>query len=182
MATEQEDTMTRLLVTSALVGSLFAGGAWAQDATAPDQAPDAAAVADDAAPELIRRNQDDSELRVDWISGSTVTSPMGETIGQVEDLIMDQESNEITAAIIAVGGFLGFGAKQIAVEWQELQVDHDAEEITLDLTREEAEEAPAYAFRDRERPPAPAAPATDTGTGTGMGGQTGGGMATPPPQ
>lgn len=169
--------MKRLLTTGAVVAPLLIANAWAQEGTAP--APDAQAGAEAAAPEVIRRTQDASELRVEWISGTTVTSPQGETIGNVEDLIMDEESSEITAAIITVGGFLGFGAKQIAVDWQELQIDYDAREITLDLTREEAEEAPAYAFRDRERLPAPA---PEPGTGGGMGGQTGGGLATPPPQ
>jgi len=172
--------MRRLVTTSTLVGLLLVGGAWAQEEGTPALPADDQAGEESATPAAIRRTQDASELRVEWISGSTVTTPQGETIGSVEDLIMDEESSEITAAVIAIGGFLGFGAKQIAVDWQELQIDYDAREITLDLDREEAEAAPAYTFRDRERPPQPAAPAT--GSGTGMGGQTGGGTQTPPPQ
>lgn len=122
--------------------------------------------------EPIVREQAPNELRVDWITGTTVTSPDGETIGNVNDLIIDGETGEMTAAILSVGGFLGIGAKQIAVNWSELQIDYDANEISMNLTREQADAAPEYVFRDREQPPAPM-PA-DTGGGT-MGGGTGGG-------
>lgn len=117
-------------------------------------------------PDSIVREQGPNELRVDWITGTTVQSPQQESIGSIEDVILDEDSGQLSAAILSVGGFLGFGAKQIAVDWEELQIDYDAREITLDITRAEAEAAPDYEFRDRETLPAPA-PATGTGTGTG---------------
>ena len=126
---------------------------------------------DEPAGEAIMREQAANELRVDWITGTTVTSPDGETIGNVNDLILDGETGELTAAILSVGGFLGIGAKQIAVNWSELQIDYDANEISMNLTREEAEAAPEYVFRDQEQPPAPvpADPAAGVGTGGAMG-------------
>ena len=70
-----------------------------------------------AAQDELRRNQQPQELRVDWIVGTTVTDPQGETIGTVDDLLLDEDDGSVSAAIVSVGGFLGFGAKQIAVEW-----------------------------------------------------------------
>ncbi|NNU80210.1 PRC-barrel domain-containing protein [Halovulum dunhuangense] len=147
--------MKRLTLTTALALPLIAAPILAQDA--------------------IVENMDPVELRGDWIIGSTVTSPQEETIGSIVDVVFDQEEGRINAAIVSVGGFLGFGAKQIAVDWQELQIDYDGNDVTLDLTREEAELAPEYAFRDRQSAPAPE-PMMDGGTtGTGgMGGGTGG--------
>ncbi|MGR3584658.1 MAG: PRC-barrel domain-containing protein, partial [Pseudooceanicola nanhaiensis] len=94
-----------------------------------------------------------------------------ETIGDVNDVIFDGETGELTAAILSVGGFLGIGSKQIAVDWDQITIDNDANTLTSNLTREEAEAAPEYAFRDQEQPPAPA-----MDTGTGMGTSTGTGM------
>jgi len=127
------------------------------------------------AQEAIVAEQGSSDLRGDWVLGSRINSTEGEAVGSIEDLIIDQDEGNITAAIISVGGFLGFGAKQIAVEWSELQINWDANEIEIELTREEAEAAPEYEYRTREYEPAPA---TDTGTGTGTGMGTGTGTGT----
>ena len=126
-----------------------------------------------SADDMIVEEQGGSELRVDWVLGSRVYSLSGERIGSIEDLILAEDDGNVNAAIVSVGGFLGIGAKSIALDWSELQIDYDANVIELDLTREEAEEAEAYAFRDRESEPVP-----DMGTGTG--GTTGGtgGMGT----
>lgn len=105
--------------------------------------------------DTIVQQQAPNELRVDWITGTTVRSLQDESIGSIGDLIIDQDTNEITAAILSVGGFLGIGAKQIAVRFDELVIDFDAREIQLDMTREQADEAPEYVFRERTDLPAP---------------------------
>ena len=136
----------------------------------------ACAIASPAlAQDAIRQNQVPEELRADWIVGTTVMTPEGETIGTINDVLLDQEDGAVTAAIVSVGGFLGFGAKQIAVKWDDLQQEYDASEIVLDISREDAEAAPEFNFRDQELPPPPPPPAAE-GTG-GLGGG-----AAPPPQ
>jgi len=131
----------------------------AADAAA-DAAMEADAAADEAAavapdPDKVVQEQAANELRLDWVTGATVTSPDGETIGKVSDLIMDRDSGQMVAAVIGVGGFLGIGEKKIAVPWARLTVDYDANQITSDLSRAEADAAPEYVFREREAMPAP---------------------------
>jgi len=153
--------MFRYALAAALVAPLALSHATAQDAS-----------------DVIVEDQAGSEVRGDWVLGARVTSPEGESIGSIEDLILDQQDGSVNAAVVSVGGFLGFGGKQIAVDWSELDINYDGNEITLDITRDEAEQAPEYSFRDRESPPAPE-PATGTGgTGTGTGGTGGTGMGT----
>jgi len=118
------------------------------------------------AQEAVRQNQEPQELRADWIVGTTLRTPAGETIGTIDDLLLDREDGSVTAAIVSVGGFLGFGAKQIAVKWQDLEEEYDGSEIVLALTREEAEAAPEFDFRDQALPPPPPAPEPDAGLGT----------------
>ncbi len=106
-------------------------------------------------PRAVVSRQQSEELRGNWLVGTRIQSAEGETIGPIEDLIIDQQSGNVTAAVVSVGGFLGFGAKRIAVDWKELQIDYDGNIIEVDLTREQAGEAMEYAFRERQNPPPP---------------------------
>lgn len=126
---------------------------------ATEAAADAGAVVSD--PDKVVREQAINELRLDWVTGASVTAPDGETIGKVSDLILDRDSGQMVAAVIGVGGFLGIGEKKIAVPWERLTIDFDAYQISSDLSREEAEAAPEYVFRQRETMPAPEPMATD---------------------
>jgi sporulation protein YlmC with PRC-barrel domain len=123
------------------------------------------AVAQD---DLLRDSQDASELRTDWIIGASVQTPDGDRVGTVDGLLLDETDGRVTAAVVSVGGFLGFGAKQIAVEWSELQINHDGHEVILPITVEWAEEAPEFAFRDRTEPPPPPDMAPPAAAGGGL--------------
>ncbi|WP_422075289.1 PRC-barrel domain-containing protein [Tranquillimonas rosea] len=140
-----------------------------EEQASPEASSEAVPTSDAVVPE-----QEQPEMRADWITGATIMSTSGERIGPIQDIMIDSESGQVTAAIVGVGGFLGIGTKQIAVAWDQLQIDYDGQEVQMDLTREEAEAAPEYVFRERQQPPAPE-PATD---GTGTGGESTGGMGT----
>lgn len=167
--------MRNLLLTTALALPMTFGAAFAQDTapaadptmetteTAPmgtdtmaepaadtTDADDAAAAA--SAAEKVEVQQAANEWRVDWITGTSVTSPDGNAIGDINDLIVDSETGEMKAAIIGVGGFLGIGEKQIALPWTDLTINSDAQEITTDLTEDEANAAPEYVFREQAAP------------------------------
>ncbi len=116
--------------------------------------------------DVLRSTQDMNELRTDWVIGAPVVTPDGERVGSIDGLLLDETDGRVTAAVVSVGGFLGFGAKQIAVDWNELDIQFDAFEVVLPITVEQAEEAPEFAFRDRaEPPPPPGAEAPAGGTG-----------------
>src|SRR5690606_23881776 len=48
--------------------------------------------------------------------GREVATAGGEDLGEIEELIF-AESGEVEAAIVEVGGFLGIGAREIAIPW-----------------------------------------------------------------
>lgn len=125
------------------------------------------------AQDAVRNEQTPDELRSDWVVGTTVYSADDDVIGRITDILIDTSDGSVTGAVVDVGGFLGFGAKSIAVEWEEFDMRYDASIVRLDLTREEAEEAPEFAFREQDTPPPPEPPA-GTGMGTATGGATGG--------
>ncbi|MDO5641956.1 MAG: PRC-barrel domain-containing protein [Paracoccus sp. (in: a-proteobacteria)] len=178
--------MRKILLTTAFILP-FSGMAWAQDTASDPAVPaaDPAVESTQPAPETmidaevevdetavleaemvasdkVMREQAPNELRIDWITGSRVTSLQGETVGDIKDLIVDADTGQVIAAIIGVGGFLGIGEKQIAVPWDQLSINSDAQEITSELTRDEARAAPEYVLRDRQQAPSPArAPGVD---------------------
>lgn len=169
--------MRKLLFTTVFMLPLAAAPVLAQDTQTPPAAPEAtepmadpatdAAAVEAAAEEAaaaeaaaavadsgkVAQQQAANELRIDWITGTTVTAPDGVEIGKIGDLIVDGESGQMIAAIVGVGGFLGMGEKQIAVPFDQLSVNYDAQEIVSTLTKDEAEAAPEYVFREREAAP-----------------------------
>ena len=94
------------------------------------------------------------EILADDLIGKTVYSSQqedAEEIGEISDLVVD-EQGEINAAVIGVGGFLGIGEKDVAVEFDQLQFTQDQNgevRIVADMTREELEQA--QAFEDTEQ-------------------------------
>lgn len=79
------------------------------------------------------------------ILGKPVTSPKGEAMGRIVDVIVDK-AGTTRAAIIDFGGFLGVGSRQIAVDWAALNFSPagQPERITLNLTRDQLKSAPQY--------------------------------------
>ncbi|NDW02731.1 PRC-barrel domain-containing protein [Salipiger sp. PrR002] len=128
--------------------------------------------------------QDSAEMLGDWLLSTSVTSPDGVTIGSIKDFIIT-EDGQITAVILGVGGFLGIGEKDIAVDYSQLDIQYDGNAIQLAMTREEADAAPEYQYRDKETPPpatgdAMGATGTDMNSETGMTGDEAGTMGAAP--
>ena len=86
----------------------------------------------------------ESGSRLSKIIGSAVQNDAGEQVGTVDDLIMTGDS-EVTMAVIAVGGFLGLGAKLVAVPWSQLRPE--AERVVLPgATKETLNGMPSFTY------------------------------------
>jgi sporulation protein YlmC with PRC-barrel domain len=77
--------------------------------------------------------------------GKTVYDQMGNNIGEVNDLIVSGDG-KIEAVILGVGGFLGIGEKDVAVNTQAVQMvqDGDTQRLIVQSTKEALEAAPTY--------------------------------------
>ena len=85
--------------------------------------------------------------RASEIIGMKVMSNNDESIGDVEDLVLDAKTGEIRYAAISVGGFLGMGDKLVAVPWQSLNCEKDQQgdpQLTLNTSREKLKNAPGF--------------------------------------
>lgn len=92
---------------------------------------------------------------------ATVYDPKENTIGEVDDVLLDK-SGKVTGLVIGVGGFLGIGEKDVIVPFDAIKVMH--RDHTASTTRTAAPPAPAATAN----PPAANAPGTAAPAGTAM--------------
>lgn len=80
------------------------------------------------------------------VKGTTIYDTAGESIGHVEDVILDKMSDKILFAVLGFGGFLGVGEKYHAVPWSLLDYSKERGGYTVPLGKEALKAAPIYDF------------------------------------
>ena len=145
--------------TVALAASLAAAGlvpALAQNTDTPPAGGPVAAkpatLSDDLRPKFVA--QAPSDMVASKLVGLSVTNGANETIGQIADLVLD-EKQQVKAWIVGVGGFLGLGAKYVAIDPSAIKVargDKDALTATIDTTKDQLRAAPEYIYLGKETP------------------------------
>lgn len=83
-------------------------------------------------------------IRASRVIGTEVYNTKGESIGRIEDVMLDKVSNSIMFAVIGFGGFLGIGEKYHAIPWSVLDYERNQGGYVVPFTREQLEGAPAY--------------------------------------
>ena len=86
-------------------------------------------------------------------------------LGNVTDLVVDQSGN-VSAVVLGVGGFLGMGQKQVAVDFAALQwvvADDKTERYVLKTTKDELTQAPDFQAVDDQPGDATTSSAVDNG-------------------
>jgi sporulation protein YlmC with PRC-barrel domain len=153
--------MIRNLLATTAIATLLSTAAYAQDTTAP--APDPMAPAtQDAAPVEAPIERADGHLATNLI-GETVYNGTGddaENIGNVNDIVIGS-NGEVESVVIGVGGFLGLGEKNVAVDYAEVDwAERDGDRwLVIAATKEQLE-----AQADFDRRAYDPAPATTAGT------------------
>jgi sporulation protein YlmC with PRC-barrel domain len=144
--------MLKHALTAAALAAVLAAPALAQTTNAPPVAtPQSAAPASGATkPAGFLQNQADDEWRGSKLIGATVYGPDNKSIGDINDLIIDNQGRT-KAAVIGVGGFLGIGEKNVAVPFEALQIQRkpnatSIEKITVTFTKQQLKDAPKFAY------------------------------------
>lgn len=106
-------------------------------------------MAEEAAAEPVEGQimmQGENTILADTLIGSTVYSPTDESVGDINDLIINIDGT-VEGVVIGVGGFLGIGEKRVAVEMSSIEVlpnDDGSVRLILNSTKEDLEAAPAF--------------------------------------
>jgi sporulation protein YlmC with PRC-barrel domain len=75
----------------------------------------------------------------------------GNTIGEVQDIVLDKLSSNIMFAVVSFGGFLGIGEKYHPIPWEMLDYDPDEGAYIINVTKEQLEAAPADSIDELTR-------------------------------
>lgn len=93
------------------------------------------------------KDMEPEALTAEALEGASVYSVNDEDIGNVSQLILDG-GGQITEAVVDVGGFLGLGAKAVALTMDEMQIVRsdagDDVRVYIDTTKEVLESRPEY--------------------------------------
>jgi len=104
--------------------------------------------------EAFKTEQEEGQIVTDNLIGSTVTDAEGQEIGTVQDLLISEEG-EVEGVILGVGGFAGIGEKNVALAWDEVQMQQDPQDpqsyqVQVDMDQQAIEDAPEFVMRDEQ--------------------------------
>lgn len=141
--------MIRTFLTTTALAALMTAGAVAQDAAAPASATTVEPFDLTAGYKAV--DTDDLVSRLLGQAVYTSAANDGEIIGSVNDLVLD-ENGGIRAVILGVGGFLGAGEKNVAVDFSSLKMeiaeDNSERWVLEGATADALNAAPAFEFID----------------------------------
>ncbi|ODN69240.1 PRC-barrel domain-containing protein [Methylobrevis pamukkalensis] len=119
-----------------------------------------------ASDEMFYGEQMTGEVLASELMGESIYNSQDEGIGEVTDVIAT-EDGQIKALVVGVGGFLGIGTKDVAVNYDKFVVVSDNENTTrvvLDTNRESLESAPEYVTLAEKAAEQPMQPSTGSAT------------------
>ncbi len=81
------------------------------------------------------------DYRASDLVGATVLDDRGESVGKVDDIVVSTEDDKLHA-VLAIGGFAGFGAKLISIPFDDLQItsNDDNPQVRIAMTGEQLEQ------------------------------------------
>jgi sporulation protein YlmC with PRC-barrel domain len=95
-----------------------------------------------------RVDQDDPQparmMTASRLCGNKVINHQNETLGQIDEVVIDVPSGRVAYAAMASGGFLGLGERLFAVPWTALRYDAGRECFVMDARKETFENAPGF--------------------------------------
>ena len=90
-------------------------------------------------------------IRAKKVIGTNVKDPSGKKIGEVEDVMLDKESNNIMFAVVGFGGFLGVAEKYHPIPWSALEFNEDEDAYVVNYTKEQLQGAPSASIDELTR-------------------------------
>jgi sporulation protein YlmC with PRC-barrel domain len=86
------------------------------------------------------------EVYASRLIGASVKNKEGESLGKIDELVIDPQDYTIKAAVLSVGGVLGLGAKLVAIPWDQVTMGSgtDRDTIVVGMAKEELAQIPEW--------------------------------------
>jgi len=91
-----------------------------------------------------------SEVRSDKLVGHAVVNAQNEKVGKIDSVILGPQGR-VDKVVIGVGGFLGMGERDVAVNWRDLQVLDNGNKIAVNASRDQLKAMPEFKHDEQHR-------------------------------
>ena len=167
--------MRKLIIVASvlsLVSFLLVPGGFAQTETSPgtsreptldrpsETTPPSTLPSEKAGPKPSAMLGTSKALYTSDLIGATVKNPEGESLGSIQELVLDPQDAKIKNVVVSMGGLLGIGAKAVAIPWQEVTPQSDGKAVVVAMGKEELQSAPDWKKPVEEATPPGREPAT----------------------
>ena len=97
------------------------------------------------APAAANTQTMDSQISASALLNENVLNANNEAIGDINDVMLDR-NDKVASVIVGVGGFLGMGEKNVALNFDQLKFTNTGNDlvVTSDATKDTLQAAPAY--------------------------------------
>ncbi|TYC51358.1 PRC-barrel domain containing protein [Rhodobacterales bacterium] len=76
------------------------------------------------------------------VNGTAVYGLKGEKVGEIDHLMIEKRSGNVTYAVMTFGGFLGIGEEEYPIPWKKLSYDVGKDAFVTDISEEQLKGAP----------------------------------------
>jgi sporulation protein YlmC with PRC-barrel domain len=132
-----------VIATVSMLGLLLPAGTWAQ--SAPRQGQQRQGQQQGKSQQAQTPANEVRVERADTLIGMDVKSQQGETLGEIENLMIDLKDGRVAYAVLDLDGWLDVGGKHVAAPWEALSLKPGTEEVTLKVDKDKLRQAPSFA-------------------------------------
>ncbi len=138
------ENTTMKILTAAAVAVLLSTSAFAQQAPSANPSHEMNTT---SAPSANRFTTNEGQGQ--WLVGNlwdkSVYNAAGKSVGELKDVLIDKDG-KVSALVIGVGGFLGLGEKNVAVDYDYLQKNGGItpSRITIGMSEQDLRNAPSF--------------------------------------
>jgi sporulation protein YlmC with PRC-barrel domain len=92
----------------------------------------------------ITSNTSGPLIAAEKVNGTNVYNLAGDSLGTVDDLMIDKVSGQAIYAVISFGGFLGIGKKHNPLPWNTLKYDETKGGYVINMDKKLLQDSPNY--------------------------------------
>ena len=104
----------------------------------------------DTSSEELKRDETGRLISADKVKGTPVHNPEGESLGTIENIMIDKPSGTVAYAVLAFGGILGMGKDRRALPWDVLEYDTEEGAYVIAVDADLLKNGPAYDETDTD--------------------------------
>lgn len=80
-------------------------------------------------------NHSENIVRTDDVIGKEVKSPNLESLGEIEEIVLDKMNGQTRYVVLSFGGFLGFGDDYFAFPWKSISYNNREDCFILNIDK-----------------------------------------------